>query len=186
MHKDLKAWTRVCPVCLQYKLQRYNKAPIRAFPSPHERFIHVCLDIVGPSPLPNGCSHPLICMNRFTRWPEVIPLPGVTVRTVVKAFTSRWVDIFGGPSIITADRDTQFESHLFQALLFFFLGFTCIFPAAYHSPANVRIQHGTRKNVLSVDRLKSAVTYTLLDEPSGPLLPDFLSLLLPVPNVRCY
>ncbi|BHF76604.1 hypothetical protein SprV_0501970300 [Sparganum proliferum] len=119
MHKDLKAWTRACIPCQRSKIQRHNKAPIGTFPGPGARFSHIHLDIVGPLPLSNGCSYLLTCVDRFTRWPEAIPLPDIAAPTVVKAFLSRWVAIFGAPSTIMTDRAAQFESNLFQSLLSF-------------------------------------------------------------------
>ncbi|BHF78866.1 hypothetical protein SprV_0602198300 [Sparganum proliferum] len=96
MHKDLKAWTRACLGCQRNKVQRHNKSPIGTFPTPDARFSHIHLDIVGPLPLSNGCSYLLTCVDRFTRWPEAIPLPDVAAPTVVKAFLSRWAIFASG------------------------------------------------------------------------------------------
>nr|VZI41582.1 unnamed protein product [Spirometra erinaceieuropaei] len=144
MHKDLKAWTRACIACQRSKIQRQNKAPIGTFPGPGARFSHVHLDIVGPLPLSNGCSYLLTCVDRFTRWPEAIPLPDIAAPTVVKAFLSRWVAIFGAPSTITTDRGAQFESNLFQSLLSF-LGCTRIRTTAYHPAANGMVERFHRQ-----------------------------------------
>nr|VZI45164.1 unnamed protein product [Spirometra erinaceieuropaei] len=144
MHKDLKAWTRACIACQRSKIQRHNKAPIGTFPGPGARFSHVHLDIVGPLPLSNGCSYLLTCVDRFTRWPEAIPLPDIAAPTVVKAFLSRWVAIFGAPSTITTDRGAQFESHLFQSLRSF-LGCTRIRTTAYHPAANGMVERFHRQ-----------------------------------------
>ncbi|BHF57334.1 hypothetical protein SprV_0100027500 [Sparganum proliferum] len=144
MHKDLKAWTRACIPCQRSKIQRHNKAPIGTFPGPGARFNHVHLDIVGPLPLSNGCSYLLTCVDRFIRWPEAIPLPDIAAPTVVKAFLSRWVAIFGAPSTITTDRGVQFESNLFQSLLSF-LGCTRIRTTAYHPAANGMVERFHRQ-----------------------------------------
>ncbi|BHF80326.1 hypothetical protein SprV_0702345100 [Sparganum proliferum] len=144
MHKDLKAWTRACLGCQRSKIQRHNKAPIGTFPGSGVRFSHVHLDSVGPLPLSNGCSYLLTCVDRFTRWPEAIPLPDIAAPTVVKAFLSRWVAIFGAPSTITTDRGAQFESHLFQSLLSF-LGCTRIRTTAYHPAANGMVERFHRQ-----------------------------------------
>ncbi|BHF86038.1 hypothetical protein SprV_ctg2602921700 [Sparganum proliferum] len=144
MHKDLKTWTRACLGCQRSKIQRHNKAPIDTFPGPGARFSHVHLDIVGPLPLSNGCSYLLTCVDRLTRWPEAIPLPDIAVPTVVKAFLSRWVAIFGAPSTITTDRGAQFESNLFQSLLSF-LGCTRIRTTAYHPAANGMVERFHRQ-----------------------------------------
>ncbi|BHF62295.1 hypothetical protein SprV_0200527700 [Sparganum proliferum] len=144
MHKDLKAWTRACIACQRSKIQRHNQAPIGTFPGPGARFSHVHLDIVGPLPLSNGCSYLLTCVDRFTRWPEAIPLPDIAAPTVVKAFLSRWVAIIGAPSTITTDRGAQFESHLFRSLLSF-LGCTRIRTTAYHPAANGMVERFHRQ-----------------------------------------
>ncbi|BHF68517.1 hypothetical protein SprV_0301155300 [Sparganum proliferum] len=117
MHKDLKAWTRACIPCQRSKIQRHNKAPIGTFPGPGARFSHVHLDIVGPLPLPNGCSYLLTCVDRFTRWPEAIPLPDIAAK--------RW-------------------SRLFSSLLSF-LGCTRIRTTAYHPAANGMVERFHRQ-----------------------------------------
>nr|VZI16527.1 unnamed protein product [Spirometra erinaceieuropaei] len=80
---------------------------------------HVHVDITGPLPLSNGCSYLRLCMDRFIRWSEAIVLSDVAAPTVVKAFLSSWVAVFGLPSTITTDRGAQFESNLSQSLLSF-------------------------------------------------------------------
>ncbi|BHF80205.1 hypothetical protein SprV_0702332900 [Sparganum proliferum] len=144
MHKDLKAWTRACVACQRSKIQRHNKAPIGTFPGHGARFGHVHLDIVGPLPLSNCFSYFLTCVDRFTRWPEAIPLPDIAAPTVVKAFISRWVAIFGAPSTIRTDCGAQFESNLFQSLLSF-LGCTRIRTTAYHPAANGMVERFHRQ-----------------------------------------
>nr|VZI09155.1 unnamed protein product [Spirometra erinaceieuropaei] len=149
MHKDLKAWTRACIACQRSKIQRHNKAPIGTFPGPGARFSHVYLDIVGPLPLSNGCSYLLTCVDRFTRWPEAIPLPEIAAPTVVQAFLSRWVAIFGAPSTIMTDRGAPFEYNLFQSLLSY-LGCTRIRTTAYHPAANGMVERFHRQLNASV------------------------------------
>nr|VZI27046.1 unnamed protein product [Spirometra erinaceieuropaei] len=144
LNKDVKAWTRSCLCCQRNKVQRHNKSPSGTFPSPDARFNHVHLDVVGPLPPSNGYTHLLTCVDRYTRWPEAIPLRNVQAETIVKAFFSRWVAIFGAPSMITTDRGAQFESTLFQVLLNF-LGCTRIRTTAYHPAANDMVERFHRQ-----------------------------------------
>nr|VZI38583.1 unnamed protein product [Spirometra erinaceieuropaei] len=101
-------------------------------------------DVVGPLLPSNGYTHLLTCVDRYTRWPEAIPLPNVQAETIVKAFVSRWVAIFGAPSMITTDRGAQFESTLFLTLLNF-LGCTRIRTTAYHPAANGMVERFHRQ-----------------------------------------
>ncbi|BHF78575.1 hypothetical protein SprV_0602168800 [Sparganum proliferum] len=144
MNKDVKAWAQSCLSCQRNKVQRYNKSPPGTFPSPDARFSHVHLEVVGPLPLSNGFTHLLSCVDRYTRWAEAIPLPNTQAETIVKAFVSRWVAMFGAPSTVTTDRGAQFESALFQTLLNF-LGCTRIRTTAYHPAANGMVERFHRQ-----------------------------------------
>nr|VZI08815.1 unnamed protein product [Spirometra erinaceieuropaei] len=138
MNKDFKAWTPSCLNCQSNKV-RHNKSPPGTFPSPDARFSHVHLDVVGPFPPSNGFTHLLTCVDRHTCWAEATPLPNAQAGTIVKAFVSRWVFMFGAPSTVTTSRGAQFESALFQTLLNF-LGCTRIRTTAYHPAANGMVE----------------------------------------------
>ncbi|XP_042871789.1 igE-binding protein-like [Penaeus japonicus] len=78
-------------------------------------------------------------IDRFTRWPEAVPLRDVTADSVAKAFISTWVSRFGAPDTITIDRGPQFESGLFNHLTRT-LGSRRIRTTAYHPQANGMVE----------------------------------------------
>ena len=80
------------------------------------RFDHVHVDLVGPLPYSNGFKYLLTCVNRFTRWPEAIPLIDIRAETVANTFFSGWVARFGTPNTMTTDRSVQFKSRLWDTL----------------------------------------------------------------------
>ena len=144
INSDVRKWAKSCRVCQQSKVQRHTKAPPATFILPDARFNQVHIDLVGPLPPSHGFTYMLTCIDRFTRWPEVIPITDITAETVARAFIQGWISRFGTPSTVTTDRGRQFESSLWNNLMQL-LGCKRIRTTSYHPVANGLIERFHRQ-----------------------------------------
>ena len=128
-------WVRACIPCQSSKIQTHIKAPLEQFDIPNRRFDHIHVDLVGPLPPSNGFTHLLTIVDRFSRWPEAIPLNDTTTVVCAQALVSQWFAHFGIPADMTSDRGSQFTSQLWNSIAQL-LGIQVHHTTAYHPQAN--------------------------------------------------
>ena len=109
LKKDIKRWCKECHSCQAAKIHRHTRTPISCRPPPSGRFLSLHVDLVGPLPSSEGMTYLFTVIDRFTRWPEAIPLPDAKTATCVKALIRHWISRFGIPADITSDRGAQFS-----------------------------------------------------------------------------
>ena len=144
INSDIRRWTRSCVQCQRAKIQKHTTTPLSSFPTPDARFDVIHIDLVGPLPPSRGYTYLLTCVDRFTRWPEAIPLTSITAEAVAQAFLSGWISRFGVPSTIVTDRGRQFESQLWSNLMTL-LGSKRSRTTAYHPQANGMVERFHRQ-----------------------------------------
>ena len=135
MHRDISASCKACLDCQQSKISRHNHLTRAQFVVPDGRFKHIHLDIVGPLPDSDGYRYCLTMIDRFSCWPEAVPLKNVEAITVCRAFYDTWISRYGAPEKLTTDQGSQFESQLF-AVLMQLIGCHRDHTTPYHPAAN--------------------------------------------------
>ena len=130
--------------CQRAKVQRHSTTPLSSFPTPDSRFDVVHIDLVGPLPPSRGFTYLLTCVDRFTRWPEAIPLTSITAEVVAQTFLTGWISRFGVPSTIVTDRGRQFESQLWTNLMSL-LGSKRSRTTSYHPQTNGMVERFHRQ-----------------------------------------
>ena len=116
LRKQVGIWAKTCLRCQAAKVHRHTTAPVDQFVPATRRFDHIHVDIVGPLPPSQNYRYLLTVVDRFTRWPEAIPLVDAQRTTCAKALALHWIARFGVPAELTSDRGSQFTSELWATL----------------------------------------------------------------------
>ena len=88
---------RTCHSCQASEIGRHTKAPLSPFEPPDRRLGDVHVDVVGPLSPSDGNTYLFTVVDRFTRWPEVIPLYNAEAVTCAKALLNSWIARFWSP-----------------------------------------------------------------------------------------
>ena len=99
MKRNVHKWCRECHPCQASKFHHHIQAPLTEQPPPDRHFGSLHVDLVGPLDESEGMKYLFTVIDRFTRWPEAIPLPDSTTETCSRALIRHWIPHFGVPDI---------------------------------------------------------------------------------------
>jgi len=115
--QDVDLHLRTCHPCLnrgnpqrrRESLQRYNTG----FP-----FERVSVNLLGPfNRTERGNKYLVTAYDTFIWWPEAIPVPDITSKTVASTLLHQVFSRFGIPDQIHSDRGPTFEAKLFNEIM---------------------------------------------------------------------
>lgn len=142
MNTDIKQWVKSCASCQCVKISKHTKTPLQPIVEPDSRFEKIHLDLIH-LPLKNGYKFVLTIIDRFSRWPEAIPLQEASSESVITAFINIWIARFGIPKFVTTDNATIFCSATWSRFMFT-IGTKHIKTSTYHPISNGIIERFNR------------------------------------------
>jgi transposase InsO family protein len=112
--QDAADLVRSCEACQFHAKRIHTPAQSLQMIPPSWPFAVWGVDVLGPFPRATGGYRFLfVAIDKFTKWPEAIPVVNITKAAAVK-FLKSIVCRFGVPNRIITDNGTQFTSHLFR------------------------------------------------------------------------
>ena len=142
--RDVGEWAKNCLGCQKGKVTRHVHLAAEHIPVPARRFAHLHVDLVGPLPPSQQCTHLFTIMDRSTRWFEAYPMKATSAQECAAALFSTWISRFGVPHSITSDRGPQFTSALWASLCKL-LNISHQQTTAYHPESNGLVERAHRR-----------------------------------------
>ncbi|GBG66421.1 hypothetical protein CBR_g61465 [Chara braunii] len=118
MRSDMLHYVETCELCQKNKVvRRPPLGLLKPLPIPDAPAQSVSIDFTDLGrTTPRGMSQVMVCVDRFSKYAEFIPLPAeARVPAIQAAFADRWVTHHGPPTSIVSDRDPRFCSNEWQS-----------------------------------------------------------------------
>ncbi|XP_014299298.1 uncharacterized protein K02A2.6-like [Microplitis demolitor] len=148
INKDCRELAKSGIDCQKNRIQQHVSSQIACFEPPTERFEHINIDLVSLKSS-RGLNQCLTIIDRFTRFPEAVPLSNGNAGTIAHVLSLHWIFRHGVPKRITSDQGPQFESSLFQSLLKMY-GIKHLHITPYNPQANDLSEHLHRQLKLAL------------------------------------
>ena len=117
MRADIYSHVEKCHSCATFKGNVQAPAPILSYPIAELPWDRVSIDLMTNFPTTaNGNKHLLVCVDQFSRFCELIPIPDKTAETVATAFKDRVIAQHTSPKILISDQGGEFINNILDNL----------------------------------------------------------------------
>ena len=139
MAKHVKQHCYRCEVCQFVKARKLEfTSPMYPIVATYP-FEPVHIDLVTGLPVSRGFCAILVIIDKFSKWPEFVPLTDLTEDTVWRAFRDHWLLRYGTCNRLVSDNGGQFVAYVWSKLLVA-LRVQSITTSAYHPAANGQVE----------------------------------------------
>ncbi len=116
MSLDIEKHTAQCLSCPETK-GTTQTAPILEYPLPAGPFDIVGIDLLQLSRSIQGSIYVLVCIDRFSRFTVLAPLPNKSATTVAHAIVSHLICPYMTPRVLLSDNGAEFKNQVLRDYL---------------------------------------------------------------------
>ena len=149
LRADVESHVAKCLSCAQTKGNTHT-APMLEYPVPDAPFDTVAIDLLQLPRSHQGSSYVLTCVDHFSRFTILVPLPNKSATTVAHAIVSHLICPFTTPRVILSDNGAEFSNEILANICKQY-NITQTFVTAYHPASNGLVER-TNKKILEVLR----------------------------------
>ncbi len=149
MHLDIEKHIPQCLSCAATQ-STTQTAPILEYPLPAEPFDVVGIDLLQLPLSIQGSIYVLVCVDHFSRFTVLAPLPNKSATTVAHAIVSHLICPYTTPRVLLSDNGTEFKNQVLQDICAqFYIQQTFI---TSHHPAYNGFVERTNRKILEILR----------------------------------
>ena len=153
MNKEVRDWAKSCINCQKTKITRYNRPELNPISPPKYKFEQINVDLAGPLVMSQGYKYLLVVIDRYSLFPEAIPIKDASCQTVLDALVLHIFGRWGVPRSLTTDRGGCFIANDFRDAMKVF-GISHQFTCSYNPKSNGLCE---RQNRVIKDSLRAAL-----------------------------
>ena len=117
MRKDINNYIKKCLACQFNPLKDPTYVTFSTKVSAKIPFGTIAVDLIKLSPTSQGSCYALTCMDLFTLFLLIVPIPNKTLETVIEAYRNKIYLIVAGSTHILSDNGAEFKGEPFRKMV---------------------------------------------------------------------